>query len=576
MTWGCLVRTLRPLKTSQVFYRLLYRLRRRLESSRFGWIRRQTLPPPPYGLAVRPNAIALPRIRKPSMTPAARAAEWIDGRLTLLNERLPFLGGDDWQMLGGRDHHRLWFHTLHYHEWLLDWGEGHADLLARYLADWLAVCQPGAPGFTHYPWNSYAIATRLGNWSRLYHGLRPSFWAARPELHGQFLESMALQAAYLDSHLEWDLRANHLLRDALGLAWAGRFFEGREATRWLRRATRLAVDQAAEQVLRDGGHFERSPTYHIQVMEDLLSLALLVKDPAARDALRQTWRRMGYWLACVRHPDGDVPLLNDGGLGAGCEPGRMLELGECLGASIDAAPGQGGRHFPDTGLVAWHGRPWTVFFDVGPVGPDYQPGHGHADTLTVECSYRGRRLFVDPGTYAYDPDPRRRYDRSTRAHNTVAVDGQDSSEVWHVFRVGRRARPLGVSVEMAAGGMTAAASHDGYDPLPGRPRHGRRVIVREGGEFLAVDRVSGEGHHELEGGFLLSPEWGAAATGGGWLLTCGAERVRLKLQGPDGLALFDERRPYHPGYGQEMETTRLGWRFEGCLPIEVKAVCEEA
>ncbi len=575
MTWGCLVRTLRPLRTSQLFYRVLYRLRRQLESSRRGWVRRHVLPAVPRGLAVRPNEVVLPRMREPLMTSEDRAAEWNDGRLTLLNEQLPFRGGEDWHMLGDRESHRLWFHTLHYHEWLLDLGEAHADLLARCLADWIAVCQPGAPGFTHYPWNSYAIATRLGNWSRLYHGLPASFWAARQELHGQFLESMALQAAYLDSHLEWDLRANHLLRDALGLAWAGRFFEGREARRWLRRATRLAVDQAEEQVLRDGGHFERSPTYHIQVMEDLLSLAFLVEDPAACAALGWTWRRMGDWLAWVRHPDGDVPLLNDGGLGSH-DPGRMLELGRYLGGSIGGSPRQGGRYFPDTGLVAWHGRPWTLFFDVGPVGPDYQPGHGHADTLTVECSYRGRRLFVDPGTYAYDPDPRRRYDRSTRAHNTVAVDGQDSSEVWHVFRVGRRARPLGVCVEIATGSMTAIASHTGYDHLPGRPRHERRVIVQDGGEFLAIDHATGGGHHRLEGGFLLSPEWGAAATGQGWLLTCGADRVRLRLQGPDGLALFDERRPYHPGYGREMETTRLGWRFEGCLPTKVTAVCEEA
>jgi hypothetical protein len=158
----------------------------------------------------------------------------------------------------------------------------------------------------------------------------------------------------------------------------------------------------------------------------------------------------------------------------------------------------------------------------------------------------------------------------------VAVDGQDSSEVWHIFRVGRRASPQWVTVEIAAGGITAIASHDGYDHLPGRPRHGRRVLVQDGGEFLVVDHVCGAGHHRLEGGYLLSPEWRAEAIGRGWLLTCGAERVRVELRGPDGLALFDERRPYHPGYGREVETTRLGWRFEGDLPIKVTAVCEEA
>src|SRR5262249_32712695 len=153
----------------------------------------------------------------------------------------------------------------------------------------------------------------------------------------------------------------------------------------------------------------------------------------------------------------------------------------------------GGRYFPDTGMVAWHGDPWSVFFDVGAVGPDYQPGHAHADTLSVECSYRGRRLFVDPGTYAYDLGARRRYDRSTAAHNTVTADGQDSSEVWHIFRVGRRARPLDVQVAFPGGLLEAAASHTGYDHLPGRPRHVRWLTLTPGGGLVLKDRVEGRG-----------------------------------------------------------------------------------
>src|SRR5262249_27620124 len=158
-----------------------------------------------------------------------------------------------------------------------------------------------------------------------------------------------------------DLLANHLLRDAAGLAWAGRFFAEPEAARWLRTATRLAAEQAAEQVLPDGGHFERSPMYHLHVMEDFLTLALLVEDPLVREELRTAWRRMAEHLAWARHPDGEVPLFNDGGLRAACEPGRMLELGRSLGVDVDAGPRRGGHHFPDTGLAVWHGDPWTVF-----------------------------------------------------------------------------------------------------------------------------------------------------------------------------------------------------------------------
>src|SRR5262249_32387885 len=157
-----------------------------------------------------------------------------------------------------------------------------------------------------------------------------------------------------------------------------RFFQEDRAAGWLKTATRLALDQAAEQVLPDGGHFERSPMYHLHVMEDILSLALLLEDEEARRRLRDTWTAMAKGLAWLRHPDGNLALFNDGGLQGAGRVEHMLKLGDCIGVNVPVQPRRGGRYFPDTGLAVWHGEPWTVFFDVGAIGPDYQPGHAHA------------------------------------------------------------------------------------------------------------------------------------------------------------------------------------------------------
>jgi hypothetical protein len=526
--------------------------------------------------------------RRPVSPRAAARWRWSGGRPPRLREDFPDVplprgrepeqatvsGPDspDWR-LGAVATDRLRTITLHYHAWAYPLAERAGDAFRQHLADWMRRCALEAPGARELAWNAYAIATRLTWWVRSYRLLGSDRWRGWGTFHDDFLASLWQQAAYLRDHLEWDLRANHLLRDAVGLAWAGRFFAEDRAREWLEAATRLAVSQADEQVLPDGGHFERSPMYHLHVMEDFLSLALLVEDPKARGRLRDSWAAMAEFLAWLRHPDGDLVLFNDGGLPGAPTVEHMLGLGSRLGVETDAAPRRGGRHFPDTGLVAWHGEPWAVFFDVGPAGPDYQPGHAHADTLTVECSYRGRRLFVDPGTYAYDLDDRRRYDRSTAAHNTVCVDGQDSSEAWHIFRVGRRAYPRDVRVEFTGGGVRAAAAHTGYDHLPGRPRHRRRLEVG-GGRLTLTDRVEGRGRHRVEGGWLLGPEWAASPAGGGWVLTDGPRTVRVSVQGSEGLKLYEERRPYHPGYGRELETTRLGWRREGDLPAEVETRVE--
>ena len=72
----------------------------------------------------------------------------------------------------------------------------------------------------------------------------------------------------------------------------------------------------------------------------------------------------------------------------------------------------------------------VAMLDVGPIGPDYLPGHAHADTLSFELSLHGRRVLVNSGTSVYGIGAERLRQRGTAAHNTLTVDGADSSEVW--------------------------------------------------------------------------------------------------------------------------------------------------
>lgn len=577
MQIGPYYRTVRHLRPSQVFWRLRYAVERRAwlrphKNARWGW-RGNRLP------RVRPDFPQVPRFARSRSEGAPIDELLAQGEFRHLNWSRQ-LGREqpNWQ-LGPVTADRLWTITLHYHAWAHELAEvaaaGDADagraatLFRHYVSDWIHRCGLDAPGARQLAWNAFAIATRLSWWIRAYHRLSDSPHRLDGPLQKQFLSSLWQQAAYLRHHVEWDLRGNHLLRNAVGLAWAGRFFDEAEAQEWLATARRLAEQQAVEQVLPDGGHFERSPMYHIHAMEDLLSLALLVEDRQVSEQLRERWQQMAQWLAWMRHPDGEIPLFNDGGLGAVCDPAQMLHLGESLSAKVETQP-RGGRYFPDTGMVVWHGEPWTVFFDVGRVGPDYQPGHAHADTLSIECSCHGQRFIVDPGTYGYDHDERRRYDRSTAAHNTVCIDGADSSEVWHIFRVGRRAYPVEVDARFDDGAMNAIGSHNGYDHLPGRPRHSRRLRADRDGSLRVTDVVRGKGRHVIEGGFLIGPQWQVHRNGeSGWTLRNGEHAVQLNVRGPKSLRLIKQRRPYHPEYGREVQTHRLAWRVEESLPLEV-------
>ena len=491
----------------------------------------------------------------------------------------------DWR-LGPQTRSRLWTVTLHYHEWAYSLAraavsEGRANrdaswLFEHFLGDWIARCRADRPGARFLAWNAYAIATRIGWWCRAYQVLGESWWCEREEFREAFLKSLWQQAAFLNDHLEWDLRANHLMRDAVGLAWAGRFFEGRRPARWLNKATRLALRQCREQVLDDGGHFERTPMYHLQIMEDLLQLFVLCRDAEARAEIMATWERMAEFARWIRHPDGGFPLLNDAALNGACALDELLECAREYGLPGDGRPARGLRHFRTTGLVALHEDSWSVFFDVGPVGSDCQPGHGQADSLTVECSVDGQRLFVDPGTHSYDLDGNRKYDRSTSSHNTVCVDDTDSSEVWHVFRVGRRAISTGSVREETSGRPVAEGAHTGYGHLAGRPVHRRVVSIADDSAFVVSDHIVGGDRHRLEGGWLVAPEWSVNPLDDGWVLCRDDTQVSVNVRGPDGLRLSQERRPYHPEFGVEIPTWRLTWHWEGALPMEVTTECARA
>ena len=112
----------------------------------------------------------------------------------------------------------------------------------------------------------------------------------------------------------------------------------------------------------------------------------------------------------------------------------------------------------DSGYRKWNNGHAEILMDVGQVGPDYILGHAHADTFNFEFLYKRRPIIVDPGISTYEKNSRRQLERSTESHNTIRIDGKDSSEVWGGFRVARRAKIISFKERE----NKIIATHDGY------------------------------------------------------------------------------------------------------------------
>lgn len=217
---------------------------------------------------------------------------------------------------------------------------------------------------------------------------------------------------------------------------------------------------------------------------------------------------------------------------------------------------------PDSGYVRLQNEKAVVICDAAPTGLDYLPGHAHADTLSFELSLNGHRVLVNGGTSTYELGAERQRQRGTAAHNTIVVDGQDSSEVWGGFRVARRARTFGVNWGEEKGSVWLEASHDGYLRLAGRVIHLRRWVLGADG-LLIEDRLKGQ-VGDACAVLHLHPDVTAQIIeqSNSVLLLPPGENAKIRLLFEPPIEIFLKQSTWHPEFGQSVNSMMLTVRFQ--------------
>jgi len=246
-----------------------------------------------------------------------------EGRFRFLNDEFDVGDPVDWNPAGRS---LLWRFHLHYFDWAPRLAsEGRVDELGRQIESWIEQNRVGRQP----TWHPFPTSLRIVNWVRAFHQM------GAPGPRAAWVTSLRRQTAFLESHLEIHLGANHLIENAFSLLVAGVFFEGPVARRWFALGTGLLTDELDKQVLPDGGHCERSLSYHLRVhLVCREAIALLKANgrhvPAALSAVHE---RMSEFTAEVRHLDGNVPLFHDSQLIEESTWKRFQVLSRAAGAS---------------------------------------------------------------------------------------------------------------------------------------------------------------------------------------------------------------------------------------------------
>ena len=380
-------------------------------------------------------------------------------------------------------HSKLWVYNLHYFEDLIA-----ANAAAKYdfhialLDKWVAANPTGLGN----GWEPYPISLRTTNVLK--------GWQAGLPLERRHFESLHTQASYLSNDLEKHLLGNHYFVNLKALLFAGVVFDHQ---RWTDISVSGLLEELSEQVLDDGANFELTPMYHALFLVDVLDLYNLCQAyPAASrsqlvDLLKISIPKMLRFMSLMAHNDGGVSFFNDSVDGVAPTKKRIEAYATQLGFDVyhfDAARFQA-IDSEASGYMVASGNGAKLIFDAANVGPDYIPGHAHADTLSFELSIGHERVFVNTGISQYGLGEKRIHQRKTAAHNTVEVDGMDSSQVWSGFRVAKRARVIERTAESGEEQVTLSASHNGYKSVYGGPVHSRSLSLKSG-SLGVVDKLS--------------------------------------------------------------------------------------
>lgn len=368
---------------------------------------------------------------------------------------------------------KLWLYNLHYFDGLLN-DDTQTELKEALIEEWIE----GNPAGQGNGWEPYPNALRIVNWIK---------WAlAGNRLSENAIQSLAVQARYLSETLEYHLLGNHLFVNVKALVFAGCFFEGAEADRWLNVGLKQLIREVSEQFLTDGGHFELSPTYHALLTEDLLDLinVLRVCSKEIPDNWTKTVAKALEWLNVVTHPNGYPPFFNDAAYGISPLMVELSNYSAKLSIKRQFNPLEGTVFLQKSGYFRHYDQCYSVFGDVGEIGSSYQPAHVHCDMLSFELHVQGRPVIVNTGTSTYDVGPLRSFQRSTEAHNTVQIGDLQQSEIWAGFRVGRRAK----IDKRRVGEGYIEASHDGYKSMGAIHRRRFEFLDKE---FHIIDEMVG-------------------------------------------------------------------------------------
>ncbi len=339
----------------------------------------------------------------------------------------------------------------------------------------------------HISWDPYPISLRIVNWTK--------FLSKNHINNDDINNSLYQQAFVLYKRREYHLLTNHLFKNIVALLFAGIVFNEKKWKKW---ALKELEKQLKEQLTFDNYHFELSPTYHAIFTKDLLDIYNLIKnngDGYSQEFVKKLETIIPstlYW--CEYFSKNEKFLkINDVNY-EGCPTLKELKEYAKLLRIYGSKSKHINHHFP-----ILNNNDLNLMMYCAEHQPSYNPSHSHDDLTSILLWYKDKPILIDTSNYCYDETDERDYSRSTRAHNCFTINGENQSEMWKVFRIGRRSKILQKNVSE----NEIFCSHNGYSKFGVRYS---RVIKTLNSGFEIIDNFFSKNNKSYKIYFHFHPE----------------------------------------------------------------------
>ena len=435
-------------------------------------------------------------------------------RFNLINEKKKFdlplkWNNNNWQ--------RLWQFHLHYFNWLRNWIENdikgkrnNIDLftIEVLINDWIDKNDKSS----FDGWHSYTISLRIRNWIIF-------FSIYKNLLKEKILISIWDQLIWLDNHNESYLGGNHFIENLTSLIFGSLFFSNNRSEQIFSRALKKLEREIKNQILNDGGHEERSASYHVLLLDRLVEISCLIYIFKGIEFkwLTSAIQKMYIWVLKVRSEYKIMPRFNDNLFQNESEVDNIIQFSksfleksnyckkgirseiikECKFKKVNKS-----RKFkelknnskiidlPNTGwIILKPSNNIYLAFKYGQSCPKHLPGHAHSDSLSFDLYYKDNPIFAEVGTSTYEKGERRFYERSLAAHNGLQLGSIKSKtnpiikwiepvEVWDSFKAGRKTKEKFKKYgKDKNGSLWVEASHDAFKKI--NADHIRRILIKK-------------------------------------------------------------------------------------------------